>query len=165
MLALERKLSQVTRFQASEKIWASVVNALKATAKSRGWQHDSDFLLRQVSEQLGEETGRPVTFDKHMAMAEGMRRNMCQDWDGWDKIERHHQDAQEFIRLIDHARASKRKPYRIRNEDGQHRIGHLLGLSMPSHAERSKAMLDRLLPVGTFSEVGFSPAAGYKIPR
>ena len=151
--------------QACERIWASVAQVLKATAKERGWQYGDNFLLSQVAEQLGEETGQQTKFCIHMVMAEAMYRGIYEDWDNWEKIKRHHQDAEEFVCLIDQARVDGPHCYRISDEDGQFRISRSLGLPMPSHAERSKAMLDRLLPVGTYSKVGFSPGYGYKFSR
>lgn len=151
--------------QGIEQIWESVAYALKVVAESRGWQHYNHFLLNEVANQLGDETGQQTRFYKHMAMANALYRNIYEDLDDGDKLESHRQDAQEFVCLIDQARIDGPTPYKIRNEAGQRRIGHLLGLSMPSNAERSKAMLNRLLPVGTFSEVGFSLVAGYKVPR
>ena len=57
------------------------------------------------------------------------------------------------------------RSYTIKSWDDQHRIARLLGLRLSGKPEIRQAQLDKSLPIGTTSDIGFSPAGGYKPPH
>ncbi len=165
------------RLQASEKVWASVAHALKVVAEQRGWQHDSHSKLADVARQLGTESAeatsrsrktrerRATAFSNHFMIAASMHSNIYENGLDWPYIEGALADAQVFIGKLDAFRDKPPGAFTIRNYADQRRVGRLLGINPRGREEERQRILDRLLPVRTRSDAGFSPKFGYRLPE
>ncbi|MEL9991895.1 MAG: PaREP1 family protein [Thermoproteus sp.] len=54
--------------QAGEKIWNSVVQAVKAVAERRGWRHDSHRLVWAAVRRISQERGDPAYVERFAAV-------------------------------------------------------------------------------------------------
>lgn len=154
------------RLQASEKVWAVVAHAIKAAAEHRGWVNPSHRSLADVVRQLDLESASGRDLQRLYDSVAKMHYNYYENTYDWDVIEEAHQDAQEMAGKLSAIRNRGARSYTIIVPSDQRRVARLLGLSVPgsTNEERAEA-LDQLLPVGTTSSVGFSPAYGYRHPE
>ena len=86
MARAEAYLQQGDLVQASGKSWDAAACALKSIAEQRGWQHQSLYLLHDLSVQFADELGRPDLYDK-FAVAMSMYRNIYDQWEPEDSVE------------------------------------------------------------------------------
>ncbi|MYC29546.1 MAG: hypothetical protein F4X65_05585 [Chloroflexi bacterium] len=151
------------RLQASEKVWASVAQQLKAVAEDRGWANGSHLLLRDIARQLQRETRDDSFWDLYRSV-EYMHRNFYENEDDWDEIEEAWVDSEILVEKLEALRDKQPGRYVIRSEGDQARIARLMGENFfRISLEERQAILDRY-PRGASSEVGFSPKYGYQRP-
>ena len=74
-----RELAAGDSPQASEKAWGAAAQMVKAVAQSRGWQHNSHFLLYQTVTRLVEETGDHQVFSLFHT-AGNLHTNFYENW-------------------------------------------------------------------------------------
>lgn len=169
------EIEKENRLQASEKVWGSVSHALKAVAEQRGWQCDTHSALYDVARQLGREGVRATSrtqrtrlnkagaFVKHLEVADGMHKNFYENQRDWPDILDAKDDAQVFIDQLDAIRDKPPGVFRIGDDADQRRLGRLL-LGVEGMKEVSEADLNRMLPLRSVSDVGFSPNFGFRLP-
>ena len=169
------EIEKKNRLQASEKVWGAVSHALKAVAEQRGWQSDTHSALFDVARQLGRERVRATSrtqrtrlnkagaFVKHLEVANGMHDNFYENQRDWPDILDARDDAQVFITQLDAIRDKPPGTFRIGDDADQRRLGRLL-LGVERMKEVSEADLNRMLPLRSVSDVGFSPNFGFRLP-
>ena len=86
--------------QASEKAWGAVAHFLKAHAVSRGLPHSGHYHLRQVANQLENETG-VARIGELFAICESLHANYYEAWMSEDELERRITNAKELIALLE----------------------------------------------------------------
>ena len=115
------------RLQASEKIWASVAQAIKAVGAARGWRHEYHADLKAIATQLGREQGQENDYESHFTRAESMHRNFYENESEWDQIDRSKEDADEFIKKLRSDRLRIPRPFTIETRADQRRLHRLVG--------------------------------------
>ena len=144
-------------------------------AEQRGWQGDTHSALYDVARQLGKEGVRATSrtqrtrsnkagaFVKHLEVANGMHDNFYDNQRDWPDILDARDDAQAFIDQLDAIRDKPPGVFRIGDDADQRRLGRLL-LGVEGMKEVSEADLNRMLPLRSVSDVGFSPNFGFRLP-
>ena len=144
----QEELDKDSRLQASEKVWGAVTHALKAIAEKRGWQHSSHESSNLIVEQLGREFNRSQQFEAWFDNVEMMHLNFYKNNRYPDRIQRSINNAEKFVAELDRIRNEMPQEVEVKNKAEQQRLGRLLGIS--------KKRLDRVIPVGSVHEFGFS---------
>ena len=158
------EIEKGNRLQASEKIWATVTQQLKAVAEDRGWANSSHQHIRDVALQLFRETG-----DERIRLlfrsVESMHHNFYENEETWDTVEEAWFDAEELVEKLEAIRGQRPSRFMPRNESDQARLALLMGYDLRRlNAANRQAVLNRF-PLGQPSEVGFSPNYGYRPPN
>ena len=120
------EIEKGNRLQASEKIWASVAQQLKAVAEDRGWANVSHRHLRDVDHQLFLETGDRSLLDLFRSV-ESLHTNFYENELGSDLVEEAWVDAEILVEKLEAIRDRPPGRYVVRNEDDQVRVARLLG--------------------------------------
>lgn len=167
------EIENENRLQASEKVWGTVAHAIKAVAEQRGWEHKGHSKLRDVARQLGTEAaeaqaktkrkrkGLTTAFVRPFKNAESMHSNFYENGHDWPDILEARDDAQVFLAQLNAFRDQPPGRFKIREPGDQRRLARLLGVDL---REVSQEDLDRMLPIDSESEVGFSPNFGFRLP-
>ena len=144
-----------------------MVHQIKAVAERRGWQHKSRVHLHDAVMQLGEEHGDPQPYLDQMARASDAHRAFHENHLDTKHLRLIQERVAQLVEALekDLLQGHVGRSYTIKSRDDQHRIARLLGLRLSGKPEIRQAQLDKALPIGTTSDIGFSPAGGYKPPH
>ena len=156
---------KVNRVTAVDGAWVMVGHVVNEAGKQRGWHYSDDIDdIRRIVEQLGSEMGTwRQCWDLYYPIESTWTESIDTPLE-WDDIEDIQHDAAMLVKLLRNALKREPFPFTIRHEYDQGRLGRLLSLKLPDCYEPRKRLLACLLPVGLTSEVGFSPAFGYRVP-
>ena len=85
--------------QASEKGWGATAQMLKAIAQERNLNHRSHGGIRQVAEQLTEESGNERIADL-FSIASDLHTNWYENWDSPSKVGRGIRRVEELLAIL-----------------------------------------------------------------
>jgi len=81
--------------QASEKLWGSAAQAVKAVAEARGWPHGSHRELYNVITRLEQETAQD-RLGELFSIANARHQNFYEEWMPLDEVQRRAANVQEL---------------------------------------------------------------------
>ena len=157
------EIEKGNRLQASEKIWASVAQQLKALAEDRGWINESHWHLRGIAWQLYRET-RDDRIRLLFRSVESMHTNFYENEETWDDVEGAWVDAEELVERLEALRGQPPAAYTPRSESDQIRLAGLLGYDLRNLPPGQRRAILGRFPLGQASPVGFAPNYGYRRP-
>ena len=118
------------RVQASEKGWGAVAEAMKSIAEDRGWNHNSQRLLNDVTFQLSEEWRRPDV-RRLFVVAKDLHINFYEDNMGLDDIAASVGDAKTLLGELETLRQQPPQPATLDSRERRLRWRRLTGELLP----------------------------------
>ena len=88
-------LDEGNALQASEKLWGSAAQAVKAVGEARGWPHQSHRDLYVILRRLDTETGQK-RLGQMFAIASALHQNFYEEWMAIEDMENRAADVQEL---------------------------------------------------------------------
>ena len=153
------EIGKRNRLQASEKIWASVAQMLKAIAKRRGCTNLSHTDLGYISAQLGRENDAEGEYAKYYLSVAQLHSNFYENGFGLVTIKGAREKAEEFIKLLHRDLERAPGPFTARDVDNRDRLNSL--------GRPDRKGLPRKMPkvkVGDSSPFGFAPKFAPRAP-
>ena len=85
--------------EASEKFWGAVVQAVKAVAEARGWEHYRHHHISRAISRLVAETG-DVELSRLFSSAERLHANFYEGFMSELELRAHAEDARRLVRKL-----------------------------------------------------------------